>query len=114
LFVASRNQACETELDICQLPESKAAHHAISAVFQEPIDVLPERKPLVVQYEVKMQKGLECGGAYLKLLTENPGEGIRAGEDFTDKTPFTIMFGPVSSFCTFEAFAFDVDLACIV
>jgi calnexin len=77
--------------------ESKAAHHAISAVFHEPIDALPERKPLVVQYEVKMQKGLECGGAYLKLLTENPGEGIRAGEDFTDKTPFTIMFGPVST-----------------
>lgn len=74
--------------------KSKAAHHAISAVFPEPISALPERKPLVVQYEVKMQKGLECGGAYLKLLTENPGEGIRAGEDFTDKTPFTLMFGP--------------------
>lgn len=43
-----------------------------------------------------MQKGLECGGAYLKLLTENPGEGIRAGDDFKDGTPFTIMFGPVS------------------
>lgn len=74
------------------LAESKAAHHAISAPFAEP--VVPDGKPLVVQYEVKMQKGLECGGAYLKLLTENPGEGIRAGEDFTDKTPFTIMFGP--------------------
>jgi hypothetical protein len=81
-------------------------------VFQEPIDVLPERKPLVVQYEVKMQKGLECGGAYLKLLTENPGEGIRAGEDFTDKTPFTIMFGPVSSY-SIQVFAIGADLACI-
>ncbi|KAJ9110732.1 hypothetical protein QFC20_002773 [Naganishia adeliensis] len=80
--------------------KSKAAHHAISAVFLEPISVVgtnaeePARVPLVVQYEVKTQKGLECGGAYLKLLTENPGEGLRAGEDFTDKTPFTIMFGP--------------------
>jgi calnexin len=80
--------------------ESKAAHHAISAVFPEPISVVgtnaeePARVPLVVQYEVKTQKGLECGGAYLKLLTENPGEGLRVGEDFTDKTPFTIMFGP--------------------
>lgn len=83
-------------LTFCGCTESKAAHHAISAVFHEPIDTLPERKPLVVQYEVKMQKGLECGGAYLKLLTENPGEGIRAGDDFKDGTPFTIMFGPVS------------------
>jgi calnexin len=35
---------------------------------------------------------LECGGAYLKLLTES-SEGIQALE-FSDKTPYTIMFGP--------------------
>jgi len=87
--------------------ESKAAHHAISTLFPEPID--PTGKPLVVQYEVKLQKGLECGGAYIKLLTESDdGDGLRAGEEYTDKvsssftqtaladeqTPFTIMFGP--------------------
>lgn len=73
--------------------KSKAAHHAISTLFPEPID--PKDKPLVVQYEVKLQKGLECGGAYIKLLTEGEGgEGLRAGEEYTDKTPFTIMFGP--------------------
>ncbi|KAK8849441.1 hypothetical protein IAR55_004773 [Kwoniella newhampshirensis] len=73
--------------------KTKAAHHAISTLFPEPID--PKGKPLVVQYEVKLQKGLECGGAYIKLLTEDEsGEGLRAGEDYTDKTPFTIMFGP--------------------
>ncbi|WVR08300.1 hypothetical protein IAU60_005349 [Kwoniella sp. DSM 27419] len=73
--------------------KTKAAHHAISTLFPEPID--PKGKPLVVQYEVKLQKGLECGGAYIKLLTEGEqGEGLRAGEDYTDKTPFTIMFGP--------------------
>jgi len=49
----------------------------------------------VVQYEVKLQKGLDCGGAYIKLLTESAdGEGLRAGAEYTDKTPFTIMFGP--------------------
>jgi calnexin len=60
-----------------------------------------------VQYEVKLQHGLECGGAYIKLLTEEEesesaggedeqesGKGLRAGEEYTDKTPFTIMFGP--------------------
>jgi hypothetical protein len=64
--------------------ESKAAHHAISTLFSEPID--PAGKPLVVQYEVKLQKGLDCGGAYIKLLTEGPdGEGLRAGDEYTDK-----------------------------
>lgn len=50
-----------------------------------------------MQYEVKLQKGLECGGAYVKLLTEGEdgaAVGLRAGEEYTDKTPFTIMFGP--------------------
>ena len=44
------------------------------------------------RYEVKFQNGLECGGAYVKLLTESP-EGIQA-QEFSDKTPYTIMFGP--------------------
>lgn len=33
--------------------KDKAAHHAISAKFSKPID--PKNKPLVVQYEVKLQ-----------------------------------------------------------
>jgi len=80
--------------------KSKAAHHAISSLFPEPI-VPSLSKPLVVQYEVKLQHGLECGGAYIKLLTEESADtdgetekGLRAGEEYTDKTPFTIMFGP--------------------
>ncbi|PWN47184.1 Calreticulin-domain-containing protein [Violaceomyces palustris] len=70
--------------------KSKAKQHAISSLFDKPID--PKGKPLVVQYEVKLQKGLTCGGAYLKLLTESE-QGIQA-EEFSDKTPYTIMFGP--------------------
>jgi hypothetical protein len=39
-----------------------------------------------VQYEVKLQKGLDCGGAYIKLLTEDEsGSGLRAGDEYTDK-----------------------------
>ncbi|RHZ49568.1 hypothetical protein Glove_519g94 [Diversispora epigaea] len=67
-----------------------AAHHAISARFKTPLD--NTNKALIVQYEVKLQNGLECGGAYLKLLTESD-KGIQAVE-FSDKTPYTIMFGP--------------------
>ncbi|KAK4058363.1 calnexin [Microbotryomycetes sp. JL221] len=70
--------------------KTKAAHHAISAQFDTPLD--PTGQPLVVQYEVKLQKGLDCGGAYLKLLTDSDA-GVQAAE-FSDKTPYTIMFGP--------------------
>ncbi|CAG8498946.1 10303_t:CDS:2, partial [Scutellospora calospora] len=70
--------------------KTAAAHHAISARFEKPLD--NKDKTLIVQYEVKLQDGLECGGAYLKLLTESD-KGIQAIE-FSDKTPYTIMFGP--------------------
>ena len=69
--------------------ESKAAHHAISTLFPEPID--PKGKPLVVQYEVKLQKGLECGGAYIKLLTEE-ADGLRSGAEYTDKVSSWIVY----------------------
>jgi calnexin len=45
----------------------------------------------VFQYEVKLQSGLECGGAYVKLLTMDANFDPKM---FDDKTPFTIMFGP--------------------
>lgn len=48
---------------------SKAAHHAISAPLDEVFD--PKGKPLVLSYEVKLQNGLDCGGAYIKLLSES-------------------------------------------
>jgi len=70
--------------------KSPAAHHAISAPFKTTLDNTD--KTLVVQYEVKLQDGLECGGAYLKLLTQS-SEGIQA-QEFSEKTPYTIMFGP--------------------
>ena len=48
----------------------KAAQYAISSVFDEVVDTKGE-KPLIVQYEVKLQEGLDCGGAYLKLLSHH-------------------------------------------
>ncbi|KAK7207020.1 calnexin [Myxozyma melibiosi] len=69
--------------------KDKAAHHAISAKFAEPIDNTDNT--LVVQYEVKLQNGLDCGGAYLKLLTD---EANLHEEEFSDKTSYQIMFGP--------------------
>ncbi|KAK0618365.1 Calreticulin family-domain-containing protein [Bombardia bombarda] len=69
--------------------KNPAAHHAISAKFAKKID--PKGKTLVVQYEVKLQNGLECGGAYLKLLRENKA---LHQEEFSNTTPYVIMFGP--------------------
>ncbi|KAI8823064.1 calreticulin [Fimicolochytrium jonesii] len=66
-----------------------ASHHAITAKFPTPID--PTGKSFVAQYEVKLQNGLECGGAYMKLLT---ADSSFDQEKFADKTPYTIMFGP--------------------
>ncbi|KAG0246691.1 hypothetical protein BGX31_010560 [Mortierella sp. GBA43] len=76
--------------DLGLVAKTPAAHHAISASLPEIID--SKDKTLVVQYEVKAQQGLECGGAYIKLLTDSP-EGIKFKE-FSDRTPYTIMFGP--------------------
>ncbi|KAI9758387.1 MAG: hypothetical protein M1815_002133 [Lichina confinis] len=69
--------------------KNKAAHHAISAKFPKKID--NKGKTLVVQYEVKLQNGLECGGAYLKLLQDN--KALHA-EEFSNASPYVIMFGP--------------------
>ena len=69
--------------------KTKAAHHGISAPFPHPVDF--SAKPLVVQYEVKYQKGGNCGGGYLKLLED----GFQtSGKEFSDKTPWVVMFGP--------------------
>lgn len=77
------------EGDTGLVAKSKAAHHAISAPFTAPLDF--KNQPLVVQYEVKYQKGGNCGGGYLKLLED----GFQANpKEFSDKTPWVVMFGP--------------------
>ena len=67
--------------------KNKAAHHAIVKELEKPFAFT---KPLVVQYEVAFQSGIECGGAYMKLLSESDDDVA----DFHDRTPFSIMFGP--------------------
>ncbi|KAF5392514.1 hypothetical protein D9757_002225 [Collybiopsis confluens] len=79
----------QIEGDLGLVAKSKAAHHAISAPFAKPVDF--KEKPLVVQYEVKYQKGGNCGGGYLKLLED----GFQtSGKEFSDTTPWVVMFGP--------------------
>lgn len=69
---------------------SAAKKHAIVAPFQKVLDNT-DKEELVVQYEVKLQKSLDCGGAYLKLLTAS---SMPKPDEFSNETPYTIMFGP--------------------
>uniref|UniRef100_H2ZFG1 Calnexin n=1 Tax=Ciona savignyi TaxID=51511 RepID=H2ZFG1_CIOSA len=69
--------------------KGKAKHHAIAAELDKPFNF--EGKPLVMQYEVNFQTGIECGGAYVKLLSYSKNMDL---SEFHDKTPYTIMFGP--------------------
>jgi len=67
----------------------EARKHAVSTLFAQPF--APEKAGLVVQYELQLKNGLQCGGAYLKLLTASEAldhDGFKAD------TPYTVMFGP--------------------
>lgn len=73
--------------------EAPAKHYGLAVKLDAPlsIDGSEGKKELVVQYEVKLQKGLTCGGAYVKLLRADATTDFRG---FSDATPFVIMFGP--------------------
>ncbi|KAI6241588.1 Calreticulin family protein [Aphelenchoides fujianensis] len=74
--------------DLGLIAQSKARHHAIAVPLAKPINFKSDE--LVLQYEVKYEEGQECGGGYIKLLNE----GEKNIQSFTDKTEFSIMFGP--------------------
>ncbi|XP_058820497.1 calnexin-like isoform X2 [Topomyia yanbarensis] len=76
--------------DLGLVLKSKAKHAAIAAPLSRPF--IFTNKPLVVQYEVNLQEGQECGGSYIKLLSF--GKETADLKQFGDKTPYTIMFGP--------------------
>ena len=47
-----------------------------------------KNKPLVIQFSVKHEQELDCGGAYVKLL------GNMDQAKFSGDTPYQVMFGP--------------------
>ena len=54
------------EGDTALVLEEEAHHYGVSAAFTEPTS--PDADAFVVQYEVRLHKGLTCGGAYVKLV----------------------------------------------
>merc|ERR1712125_63022 len=48
-----------------------------------------EGKDLIIQYQAKYEKDIECGGGYVKI-----GPKIADAKAFGDPTEYNIMFGP--------------------
>lgn len=78
------------ERDLGLVLKSKAKHAAISSKFNKPF--VFGGKPFIVQYEVTLQDGQECGGSYIKLLSKDKENADLS--KFQNKSPYTIMFGP--------------------
>jgi len=51
----------------------------------------PDGKDLVIQYSVKHEQKIDCGGAYIKLL---PGGDKFESTKFGGDSPYGVMFGP--------------------
>ncbi|RWW87938.1 hypothetical protein BHE74_00003207 [Ensete ventricosum] len=72
------------------LVSEKARKYAIVKELDEPI--ILKDGTVILQFEVRLQNGLECGGAYLKYL--RPQEAGWTSKGFDSESPYSIMFGP--------------------
>lgn len=64
-----------------------ARFYQLSALF--PKEFSNKGKKLIVQYVVKNEQGIDCGGGYIKLLPAGVDQ-----QDFNGDSPYSIMFGP--------------------
>mmetsp|Transcript_10972 Transcript_10972/g.40861 ORF Transcript_10972/g.40861 Transcript_10972/m.40861 type:complete len:420 (-) Transcript_10972:529-1788(-) len=64
-------------------------HYAIAKEFDELFS--NEGKDLILQYTVKNEQGIDCGGQYVKI---GPKESIDDMSQFNSDAPYSIMFGP--------------------
>jgi len=74
--------------DVGLAAPDQAKHYGISTSFR-PLEGTSQ-VPFILQYEVRFQDGLQCGGAYVKVFDR---QGKEASE-FDNETPYLIMFGP--------------------
>ncbi|GMI72229.1 calnexin 1 [Hibiscus trionum] len=68
----------------------KARKYAIVKEVDEAVSL--KDATTVLQFETRLQNGLECGGAYLKYL--RPQHVGWNPKDFDNQSPYSIMFGP--------------------
>ncbi|PIA40649.1 hypothetical protein AQUCO_02400012v1 [Aquilegia coerulea] len=72
------------------LVSEKARKYAIVKELDEAVSL--KDGTIVLQFETRLQNGLECGGAYLKYL--RPQEAGWKSKEFDNESPYSIMFGP--------------------
>eukprot|EP00268_Persea_americana_P057543 TRINITY_DN68_c0_g1_i6.p1 TRINITY_DN68_c0_g1~~TRINITY_DN68_c0_g1_i6.p1 ORF type:complete len:541 (+),score=155.49 TRINITY_DN68_c0_g1_i6:208-1830(+) len=85
-----KHSKSEGHADYGLLVSEKARKYAIVKELEEPVKL--KDGTVVLQFETRLQNGLECGGAYLKYLRPQ-GAGWKAKE-FDNESPYSIMFGP--------------------
>mmetsp|Transcript_23044 Transcript_23044/g.50565 ORF Transcript_23044/g.50565 Transcript_23044/m.50565 type:complete len:407 (-) Transcript_23044:680-1900(-) len=68
-------------------PDSK--FFAVYSEIAKPVD--NTGKDLVLQFSVKHEQDIDCGGGYIKLI---PATSASQMKDFGGETPYSIMFGP--------------------
>jgi len=76
------------ELDNGLLLSKKDKYYGLTLPFDAPLS-MGESKSIVIQYEVKFEEVLACGGAYVKLLRDTTDFGT-----LNKDTPYSILFGP--------------------
>lgn len=64
-------------------------YYGISAPLMKPYKSIKD-KGLVIQYSVKFERGIDCAGAYIKLLPQSTD----APEEFGNSSDYAVMFGP--------------------
>ncbi|CAM6095148.1 unnamed protein product [Calypogeia fissa] len=79
------------EGDFGLLASEPAKKYGIAVDLPKTVDFAAET-PVVLQYDLRLQNGLECGGAYLKFLL--PQEAGWTPSQFDNTAPYSIMFGP--------------------
>ncbi|PRQ16820.1 putative calreticulin/calnexin, concanavalin A-like lectin/glucanase domain-containing protein [Rosa chinensis] len=85
-----KHSKSEGHEDFGLLVSEKAKKYAIVKELDEPVSL--KDGTVVLQFETRLQNGLECGGAYLKYL--RPQEAGWEPKIFDNESPYSIMFGP--------------------
>jgi len=77
----------DAEEDVGIQTSTDARFYAYSSKLAKPFS--NKGKTLVLQFSVKHEQKIDCGGGYIKLLPTEVDQ-----EDFTGDSPYAIMFGP--------------------
>ncbi|CAI0547985.1 unnamed protein product [Linum tenue] len=85
-----KHSKSEGHEDYGLLVSEKAKKYAIVRELENEADL--KEGTTILQFETRLQNGLECGGAYLKYL--RPQEAGWVAKEFDNESPYSIMFGP--------------------